>query len=84
MSFGFWGSRFPLGNLASSALITCLVSRRLAWLRLKNRFKMPLNKQVQLVNGLAQERVSQEWLAKKYDKFKPRRKKQEFKALSES
>jgi SAM-dependent methyltransferase len=70
MSFGFWGSRFPIGNLASSKLIVCLMRRRLGWLRLRNRIvKRRVGKQVQVTNGPEREMALQAWRAKGYDKI---------------
>lgn len=70
MSFGFWGSRFPIGNLVSSTLIVCLMYRRLGWLRLRNRLVKSLSeKRVHVENGPAQEKALIEWQAKGYDKI---------------
>jgi len=70
MSFGFWGSRFPIGNLASSTLIACLMYRRIGWLRLRNRFaKQHRSKEAQIKRGPELEKELRTWLDKGYDKI---------------
>lgn len=70
MANGYWGSRFPVGNILFSKFIFAAVRWRIAALRLKNALKRFLYPNtVQLINSSATAQALNAWLEKGCDKL---------------
>lgn len=70
MSYGLWGSRFPLINVIASRSLFLVVAGRLSWLKVKNRVRghgkccVPIS-----INNEHASRNFEAWLAKGFEKL---------------
>ncbi len=69
MSNGWWGGRFPAGNLLCSRLLFGFINLRLSFRRVRNGFLTGKFKTLKLYNTSCQTEELKRWLERGYDRF---------------